>query len=220
MKEKFEWKGLENIHPAVERKVSIHITTDYKWGRGWTLNEERAFVREVYPKLREAGYYIEQGSESFSCDTLHKATEAGFWNKRNKLSLYMHPMEYSGYASPEDIAIIKSTLEDCRTVYSVDEIRTSLVYDLSDSEYEELLARNITGIRDYFTHNNRPFDAFDFARNYRLPRIGDGPALCSGDTDIRFLSSAKIMLEELEREQSLKKETVRRSVEQIEVPFR
>ena len=114
---------MKHMKIADEQKVHISITSDYIWGKGWSRDEADKFENIVYPKLIEAGYEIKYSKDSSSCDYLvlpKRCEYKGRFSSGNKLNLYMHPMEFTGSASPDDVEKIVNILKDCpECIYDV-----------------------------------------------------------------------------------------------------
>ncbi len=187
------------ITPAPENNVHIKITSDYQWGSGWTAMQAKRFEDIVYPKLEEAGYVLHFPKDSFGCPTLT--------NPDNKMDLYLHPMEFTGYATKEDTEKIIAILRDCsEAVYETSLLYANKVYDISDEEYKQILEDNkdriINHIQSIPDYKKYLYDAgFDFAKASRIPRIGDGPGYSYNNTDITYVSKlAKELKQQLQLE--------------------
>lgn len=205
----FEWQGLEKCQLAKEKNVHIHMDAGYLWGAGWTYEQREAFENELYPKLLEAGYYIEKGRGAGICDMLYRADKNGNRNRFDNFSIYMHPSDFSGYASDEDIGKIIDILNSCKCIRNAKAGYLKECYNISDGEYVRLLARNHDGIRRYV--ETRPKEdvwgiASRFASEHRIPRVNDRSGLTSDDIDICFVWGVKAELE-------LLKETGREGLE-------
>ncbi len=177
---------------AKEHNVQIRLISDYKWGSGWTSSQAEKFEDIVYDALRNASkdFYIEPCKDDLGCPHL-KSRE---W--RNKLDLYLHPQEFTGYANPEDLRLILKTLEkECKDViYNIDLNIDRKVYDLTDAAYNELLFNNAKEIADKAAEIKAKYGhfgdiGFDYARECRIPRVGDGVGLGWSDTDIQAVSN-------------------------------
>lgn len=102
----FMLKLPKDIQIAPERNINIQIKTDYEWGSGWTGTQQQKFKDIVFPKLQEAGFIIKEPKNSFGCETLHSP------DPNNKMDIYMHPMEFTGYAREADIKKIYDVFTD------------------------------------------------------------------------------------------------------------
>lgn len=192
----------EELPKSEYQAIFIAIKSDYKWGSGWTLEEKTRFESIVYPKLKEAGFDIKEGAMSVTCDHLvslerKEDTNGKIWGG-NKLDLYMHPMEFTGYAKPEDTAKIMDVLKNCpECIYDVKLQKAETVYDLSDNEYERILLDNSQKIIETMATAKAKripllFDiGFDFARQCRIPRFGDSVSggYSGLDIDVRTVNS-------------------------------
>ena len=189
----------DDIPIANERRVRIAIEGDYKWGSGWTSSQEKRFEEEVYPRLRKAGYSIKEPKNRDSCPDLVSPYA------NNHLKLYMHPMEFVGYANEDDIKKISGILSECKDViYKVSIDTKQEVYDLSDRQYKDLIlshSREITNIiRDCYLKQGESvlWDiGFEFARECRIPRLGDKSGMSSGDIDIETVQTIAQIAKEL-----------------------
>ena len=174
---------------AEEQRVSIVIDGLYGWGVGYIVDPDE-YKDNVYPKFIGTGYEMEESRFSGACSRLYSPEEG------NKLDLYMHPMSYDGYASPADAAKVAAILSECPLVKGVRiDVIEEIVYDLSDEEYEAFLKEHkdeiINGIKEFLATGgdvSKGDIGFDFAREARIPRVGDGAGLCSSDTDIRVIT--------------------------------
>lgn len=227
------FKGLqlelpENLAICLEEKVRIEITGDYKWGRGWTASEEEEFKQTVYPRLEEAGYEIIRAKDSFSSDYLRAKDRVeidGKILKGNRLDLYLHPMEFTGFACPKDTEKIMGILKECSNcIYDVKLAYSEKVYDLSDGMYEKILLNNAKAITEVIAqakaHGYSMYDiGYDFAEECRLPRYGDGAGLSSFDVDVHTIETIKTVAEQtglLDRNQSQKAQTFNKADVQID----
>ena len=106
-----------NIKEADEEAVIIRINSDYKWGSGWTIEEKELFENTVYPALLSKGFIIEREHDGIGCPHL-KSTDIN-----NKMDLYLHPMEFTGYIRIEDLEKVIIALKDeCEGVAEIKEI--------------------------------------------------------------------------------------------------
>lgn len=185
----------ENIPLAKEQRVTISIEGLYANGRGYIVNPN-TYELDVYPKFRDAGYKIVEPEDKFGCPTLQK--------KGTKMSLYMHPEGYTGYASNEDINKVRDILASCPLVSEARLHFSQTVYDMNDFDYKRLLIKNskaiISEIKDYldkggFVHSSEL--GFDFARNARIERIGDSSGVLFSDTDVQVISDIFLTAVEL-----------------------
>ena len=174
-----------NFPFAKEVEVVIPLTTAYKWGYGWCNFEDMySFQLEVYPKITDAGYILNK-SEDGSSPTITKND----W--RSRMSLYLHPMEITGYATIEDVNKIIDILHTCKSVYEVGEPEITNVYNISDSDYEHLLVANSKEILDWIKEKSKKGSTvligFEFADEFRIPRIGDSSLRLCSDVDVHFI---------------------------------
>lgn len=191
----FHLENTEDIPLAKEQRVTITIDGLYANGTGYIVNPV-AYKTDVYPKFLEAGYKIEEPKDGFGCPSL---TKPG-----TKLSLYMHPEGYTGYASNEDINKVRDILASCPLVSEARLHFSQTVYDMNDFDYKRLLIKNskaiISEIKDYldkggFVHSSEL--GFDFARNARIERVGDSSGILFDDTDVQMISDIFLTAVEL-----------------------
>ena len=187
-------------------KAHISINSAYKWGRGWNASEKQEFENVVYPALMDAGYDIVHSKSSGVCpslylkeDSCHLFNQVGYMCDNKKIpSLYLHPMEFTGYIPKEDAEKIVSILNDkCKSVCSAELTYCKPVYDMSDEEYASLIVKHSKEIVDFALKEGNdlfikyPSElGFEFAKNCRIPRIGDltGGYTCS-DTDVKTVEA-------------------------------
>lgn len=211
----FEWQGLEQLKSSEFLKTRIGIETAYKWGEGWTTQEAKDFENELYPKLIREGFAIEQPKDSIGCDHIRKGNNIGLVNYHDKTDLYLHPMELTGYIRKDDLSDLLRILGSCDCIHKIGQLTTSEVYDITDAGYIELLMNNAVNIKENFIdklHENERFkrlygnDGFEFAKKFRLPRVGDGTGISSCDVDVSFVSNLSHMydlIKENEAEKNL-----------------
>ena len=197
----FKWDIPDNIKMAKELAVKIPIETDYGWGTGWTQAQEDRLCGELYSMLIAHDYDIEYAEDSFSSDTLIQ--------KGTNLKLYMHPMEFTGFASPEQIKELTDILNECEYVYNVGEPITKEVLNLNERGYKNLLSHNAKGIMQFIEEcrkNHVPdYDiGMEFARYFRLDFIKQDylSAINGGrssfDADVSFVDSVVKLFNDLE----------------------
>lgn len=216
----------EELPVSDYRAIHIQIKTDYKWGSGWNYEQARNFEKTLYPKLRQAGYDIKENNDIVgSCDHLVSADRkednyGRVWGG-NKLDLYMHPMEFSGYATLEDVEKIMDILKSCpECIYEVELLKCDKVYDLNQGDYENIILNSSNEIVDAIAtekaKSGRFFSVsdvgFDFAREARIPRFGDsvGGGYGSSDVDVHTVNMISKMAEKtglLDRNQPQKAQT-------------
>lgn len=175
----FQWRAeeLDKLKVSEYKYVNIQIDSDYQWGSGWTSEQEQRFINEVYPKLREAGYSINAPTMTGACNTLSVKGD-------EHTDIYMHPMNFTGYAKVEDIEKLEALLSSCKCIDNVNIIRKDDCYDLSDHNYRKLIAAHAKEIMACLDEKDSKYDVgFDFAKKHRIPRIGDKMGLSSFDVD-------------------------------------
>lgn len=198
----------EGLPVAEEHQIRIGIKSDYKWGSGWTETQAKRFENIVYTQLEECGpYKVKEIKGDLGCPHLvsipyHGPLESRSGSKipkTGRLDLYMHPMEFTGFATPEDTKRIMEILKSCpEVIYEVKLTKDIEVYDLNDSLYRKLILSQAKEIADIVKSEkekgNPLYDiGFDFAKACRLPRYGDASILSSGQVDIETVENiAKI----------------------------
>lgn len=178
-------------------RVTIALQTDYMDGSGWNAAQRHRFKSEVYPALEKAGYSIKNlGDKWGPCPDLVSPSPS------NKLCLYMHPQAFTGYGRMDDIDRIIDVLQECKSVYDVRLHYHEPVYDISDYQYKDMiLSRSdeiIKCLQDAVVRGDylHPSDiGFEFARNNRIPRIGDGSGISFSDTDVQVIRDIYLIAE-------------------------
>ena len=207
-----KWKDFkleipEDIKVSEYMRVDIKITTAYKYGSGWGSQEAiqnygsgsnaaNAWELEVYEKLSNAGYYIEKADMEGSCETLLESKLKGKNYRADHLDLYMHPMEFTGYATMDQLNEIVDILESCKTIDNVRVNIAERVYSMSDYLYEQVLNDNAERIVRHICEKYKPKDreysgqiAIDFAGECRLPRANaQSSCLSSSDIDVKYIT--------------------------------
>ena len=198
--------NLGDIQPSVLYKTSIAIKSDYEWGDGWTMQQANRFEAEVYPRLKEEGFEIQypynRGSSIRSCPLL--VGEKAY----DKTNLYLHPMEFSGYISKNDCDKVMKALSECECIYDTKISYQKECYDISNQTYEDMILENIhtitEGYKEFCKENGYKLNAnsmmefgLEFAREYRLPRVGDKSGLTSSDVDVRAITNMLKVAKEL-----------------------
>lgn len=176
-------------------KVRIEVNSKYDFLRAWSPKDADEFNREVYLQLDFLkGLKVKQSTSLNTSPTLVST------DKFNKTEIYLHPMEFTGYATKTDIKKIEKVLSEANCVKGF-KTETEKVYDLDDDEYRALLSENIDKIvkliKEEIPDVNSKYAfvnfAFDFAKVNRVPRVGDHDAgYCSDDCDINFINSCLI----------------------------
>ena len=152
--------------------VFIQLQTDYKWGEGWSTDENRvAFSEDVFKKLEGMGYKLQQ-----------EDLESGYYlmtNDGDKTHLHVHPAELTGYIKKEDLDGIKEVLDAAKSVESYEVKHEQPVCELTDKQYQKILDRNASRIAEivatsYPRHDLQPeVAAKDFVTACRIYRYGD-----------------------------------------------
>ncbi len=114
------------------RKVYFRIDSKYVYGNGWAGNDEaaNAFRDETRKLFQEGGWTIQPGRESSGvCDTAIKGQQ----------DLYLHPMNFSGVVSEDEILKVEALLAQATTFRRNGTDRYEEYLDLSDEDYLALL---------------------------------------------------------------------------------
>lgn len=200
----FEWQGLSRYQPSDLTRVSIFLQSDYQWGSGWTQSQSEHFHDVVYTALRQE-FCVEPRKDDYDCEHLYLKNARGYRNYSDLTDLYLHPMEFSGYATKETVSAIVKILTPLAPTVFVKDVRIDRAphYELNDQQYAALLAENICGIRDFIQALPKSLDpGEEFAQTCRLHRVGDHAGLSSLDVDWQFVNNAAIMLDKLEEDRS------------------
>ena len=182
-------KGLKKSNSL---KVRIDIDSKYDMLRAWSPEDAYEFDREVYLRLDFLkGLKVKESTSLNTSPTLVST------DRFNKTNVYLHPMEFTGYATKADIKKIEKVLSEATCVKGF-KTETEKVYDLDDDEYRALLSENIDKIvkliKEEIPDVNSKYAfvnfAFDFAKVNRVPRVGDHDAGYSSlDCDIIFINN-------------------------------
>jgi len=176
-------------------RTSIAIEGLYGWGTGYYSSSHREFFENaVYDAFYNKGYEIIESNSSGHCAHLAK--------KGSNLDIYMHPMEFSGTATPEEIEDIIGILSSFEQL-KVNENRRDVLYDIPDSTYRFMIFDRAEEIvREYAYSREKGVDAaFDFAKNAGIERLQHFH-LGYSSSDLDITAAAQI----IDRYKELKKE--------------
>lgn len=180
----------KNLQESEYLRFRLLIKTGYEWGSGWSSLEEAHLFQYEVRGIPFCGMFTEgdiqvRKGEMGSCDTLFVPD--------TPMDVYVHPMELTGYATFEQIMDLVAIFAHFRSVKGVGELQTAEVYDLSDHEYRRRIsdltldileaakmAKNLGVLYDF---------AFDFAKECRIPRVGDSSCYSNLDTDIELIEN-------------------------------
>ena len=176
--------------------IRISIKGLYGWGDGYYTNKPFDTVdvfRTIEESLKRAGFDV-SGRTSSSCNRL---TQFG-----TNLDLYLHPMEFTGSATPEQTEKVLKVLEP----YS-DYIRFSLeskerLYDIPDRTYQFMIYDRAEEIAEELLRDISDFDSdMAFARNCRIERVQHYTVgYSSSDVDVACVSHIRNRVKELLKE--------------------
>lgn len=153
--------------------VYFRLDSKYKWGEGWTEEEEEEFNKEIKAIFPTIGWTIIDRNKSYECNEAFKG----------KAGLYIHPMEITGILLKKDIKTVAELLDAAKTfkLRWVDVYND--VYDMSDEEYEKYLETKRDNVVDYLLHHcgtNRTYKYLRknniceiIRRMIKVDRIGD-----------------------------------------------
>lgn len=114
------------------RQVYFRINSKYTYGNGWAGDDEaaNAFRDETRKLFQEGGWTIQPGRESSGiCDTAIKGQQ----------ELYLHPMNFSGVISEDEIPMAEALLARATTFRCNGTDCYEEYLDLSDEDYWALL---------------------------------------------------------------------------------
>lgn len=114
------------------RQVYFRIYSKYAYGNGWAGDDEAAtaFREESCKLFEKGGWTIQPGRASSGvCDTVIKGQQ----------ELYLHPMNFSGVVSEDEIPQIEAILAQATTFRCDGTDRYEEYLDLSDEDYWTLL---------------------------------------------------------------------------------
>ena len=185
-------------------RTSIGIEGLYGWGKGYYSSAHQEFFQNVvYNAFYNKGYEIIESNFSGSCAHLTK--------KGSNLDIYMHPMEFSGVATPEEIEDIIGILSSFEEL-KVRENRRENLYDISDSTYRFMIFDRAEDIaREYAYSREKGVDAaFEFAKNAGIERLQHFH-LGYSSSDLDITAAAQI----IDRYKELRKESPKADIGKI-----
>lgn len=112
------------------REVYFRIDSAYHGYDGWTsANDKAAFKEETRKLFQDAGWTLHVGERDCVCDTVTKGLQ----------NLYLHPMNFSGVVSEEEIPEIEVLLAKAATFRCRATDRMAIYYEMTDDEYLKYL---------------------------------------------------------------------------------
>lgn len=182
---------LKNPYPVSEyKRVTFDIDSKYRWGEGWSFADKINFEAEVLNALTEVGFTVQPSDNG----------RAMIATSQNKFTnLYLHPMEFTGYANKEDILKVVTAIKKCKSC-RITSMEGHDCYEISDKHYLDLLKANTPMVRVWLdsymkTHSDLYEVEVDFIRENRIPRVGDAHGVYSSrDIEWVFLDG---LLDEL-----------------------
>lgn len=177
----FEWNLDTNI--SAYQYVTIVLDTAYVSGIGWTNKEEQQFKDELYPKLEKAGYTIVKANKDIYSDTFKKDIT------NDKTDIYMHPRVFEGYIKDSEICGLIDLLTNCDCIKDAKVVKAVTHYDITDSQYRQLIIDRAKDILERYKPIDDKTFAMDFAKECRLPRIGDNKNISVDDIDYQTVSN-------------------------------
>lgn len=211
----FEWEKRDEFDKGVSgyKRFSIQVESPYKWGSGWTETDKLMFYSELKAKISEHSALqdlsFKEGNDS--------GTSPSLVGKRfsDKTSIYLHPMEFSGYATDEVVGALFDVLNSMseRNVQSSELSYKKDVSGMSDLEYKRLLLANVANIaRWQDAMADAGYSIYDygdkFAASFRIPRVGDGACLSSSDLDWSFVQDLALIREGLKDYEKVKESSL------------
>lgn len=108
------------------REVYFRIDSAYHGYDGWTSAKDKvAFNEETRRLFQNAGWTLHVGERDCFCDTITKGMQ----------ELYLHPMNFSGVVSEEEIPEIEALLAKATTFRCRATDRMAVYYEMTDDEY-------------------------------------------------------------------------------------
>ena len=112
------------------RQVYFRIRSLYEGYQGWPHDgDELPFREETRRLFQNAGWTLQEGSDSGCSDTVFKGQQ----------DLYLHPMNFSGVMLEEEIPQVEALLAQAKTFHCYGIDRYEEYLDLSDEAYWALL---------------------------------------------------------------------------------
>lgn len=188
----------ENAKISEMKAFHIRFDSGYGWGSAWKSYEAKQMFEEtVFSGLKEAGFHlVENETVSFGCPSIQGETGKSpvLFRGKKYPNVYLHPMEFTGYASYEMIDKIMNVLQESPCVDNVELLYERDVYEINDHEYRKILSENAPvicdAIQDFVSKGKYISDydiGFDFAEHCRIPRLGDKTGKFSDDIDVQFI---------------------------------
>lgn len=191
----FEW--INKIPTSDYVNAFIKIEGLYGWGDGYyNQRTYNAFHNEVYNALKAAGYSFKPKEFSSACDYLVK--------EGTSLNLYMHPMEFTGSATREQIEEIVDILKSSTSlIKNVTVIRDTPLLDLSDRDFRNYIYNDAEKIASILLNNgdikHNVYADFDFGEAISIDRI-QKPSTggrSSSDVDVSAVNDIRVACIEL-----------------------
>lgn len=111
-------------------KMYFRIRSEYAGSGGWSSETDKnAFENEINNLFSDAGWDIQKGRTSGSCDSA----------VRGKESLYLHPMFFSGVILGSSAAEIEQILNQGKTFHWLRTEKHEPYYDMTEAEYLQRL---------------------------------------------------------------------------------
>lgn len=108
------------------REVYFRIDSAYHGYDGWTSAKDKvAFKEETRRLFQNAGWTLHVGERDCFCDTVTKGMQ----------ELYLHPMNFSGVVSEEEIPEIEALLAKATTFRCRATDRMAVYHEMTDDEY-------------------------------------------------------------------------------------
>lgn len=112
------------------REVYFRIDSAYHGYDGWPADDDKnAFVEEVRKLFQSGGWTLHVNERDCVCDTVTKGQQ----------ELYLHPMNFSGVISEDEIPAIEALLSKATTFRCRATDRMAIYYEMTDEEYQKHL---------------------------------------------------------------------------------
>ena len=112
------------------KEVYFRIDSAYRGYDGWLADEDKeAFVEEVRKLFQSGGWTVHANERDCVCDTVTKGQQ----------ELYLHPMNFSGVISEDEIPAIEALLAKATTFRCRATDRMAIYYEMTDEEYQKHL---------------------------------------------------------------------------------
>lgn len=154
-------------------KMYFRIRSEYAGSEGWSSETDKnAFKSEINNLFSDAGWEIQKGRTSGSCDSA----------VRGKESLYLRPMFFSGVILESSAAEIEQILNKGKTFHWLQTEKHEPYYDMTEAEYLHRLEEKRQEMENdfltlYHTKRRNLYITVDLigklVRKYHIRRVGE-----------------------------------------------